>query len=159
MSIENCARERGRNRSGCGGYDSAIPLDAHAFILHPIFCRISINSRVSVGCAQNTPSIRSDCSSEELVHDLEVGGVGGRSGKPCGVNSSPDVHAVPVVNRGIVLADLGTGTEPELNEHSVGDRCGWGRRGRINAIFRRGRWFCWRSSDDEVAVELVSQSG
>ena len=153
MGIENCARERGRNRSGRGGYDFAILLDAHAFILHPIFCRIGIDSRVSVGGAQNTLSIRSDCSFEEPVHDLEVGGVSGRSGKLCGVDSSPDVHAVPVVNRGIFIVGFWAGTEAVLNEHSVSDRCGWGR---FNAIFRRGRW---RSSDDEVAVELVSQSG
>jgi len=139
VGIENCARERGRNPSGRGGYDFAILLDAHAFILHPIFCRIGIDSRVSVGGAQNTLSIRSDFSSEEPVHDLEVGGVSGRSGKLCGVDSSPDVHAVPVFNRGIVFADLGAGTEAVLNEHSVSDRCGWGRRGRFNAIFRRGR--------------------
>jgi len=90
--------------------------------------------------------------SSELVQDLEVLSVGGRSCELGGIDSGLDLQAVPLLDGSSTFRGRGTEAETVVDEHSEIDR-------------DRGRWLyrsflCGgTSSNNEVAVELINTSG
>ena len=152
MDIKNIARVHVSTCRGRGGGEFAFLLSAHGFYLHPVFGRIHIFSRVCVGINPNTTISLGTLK----VFDLKVGSVSGCSCELCGVNSSLYVNAVPVDVGDNADGDGAAGAEAVLDELSISNR---GKRVSSGSQAVFGFFEEGTSSDDEVAVELVSHRG